>query len=84
LRRHSIFRVTSSSAAPSFECQQCGELLDITYGRLNTSYWEHKGQPIFCDASPTAQERRGRYAGILMKVGELADKRKRAREAQRC
>jgi hypothetical protein len=35
------------------------------------------------DAVPTAEERRLRYARILMTVGELADKRKRAREARR-
>jgi hypothetical protein len=35
------------------------------------------------DAAPTAEERRSRLAGIVTTVGELADKRKRAREAMR-
>jgi hypothetical protein len=66
---------------PSFECPECGDFRDITYGCINPLCWEYRGRAPTMDAAPTTTERRSRL--IVMTVGELADKRKRAREAQR-
>ena len=67
----------------SFECEECSDFKDITYGCLNPLCWEFRGKPPTMDHIPTPGERRSRLAGIVMTVGELADKRKARRESTR-
>ena len=61
----------------SFECEECSEFKDITYGCLNPLCWEFKGRPPVLDRAPTAEERKSRLTVVT--VGDIAAKRKAAR-----